>query len=78
MLEFHSNKVYVFDTDLYSYLFLEPEGRMVNTGLENLDIQDSESLDLRNYKMNPAIWEEFLQRNAWLGQPWNGLLNNNS
>lgn len=35
--------MYVFDTDLYSYLFLEPDGRLVSTGLENLDIQDSES-----------------------------------
>ena len=70
--------MYVFDTDLCSYLFLEPEGRMVSTGPENLDIQDSESLALHNDKMNPATWEEFLQRNTWLGQPWNGLLSNNS
>lgn len=56
--------MYVFDTDLCSYLFLEPEGRMVSTGPENLDIQDSESLALHNDKMNPATWEEFLQRNT--------------
>lgn len=62
--------MYVFDTDLYSYLFLKPDGRLVSTGLKNLDIQDSESqkkkkdsesLALHNYKMNPATWEEFLQ-----------------